>query len=173
MCADRSASGLRGDANRELEQLQRTFNRFAPARIVDDILEKRSLDVTETREVTMLFADLRGFTALSECMEAPDLVALLNTYFQRMDRAVDEHGGVISKFIGDRCSSPASDRFAIRYWEGGKTGCPSRERTRSLKAGRSASSTVCRRSRRLRHCSFRSSKRVRAPSVGGPFGPAT
>ena len=89
------------DANRELEQLQRTFNRFAPARVVDDILEKRSLDIAETREVTILFADLRGFTALSEKMEAPELVRLLNKYFQRMDRAVDEHSGFISKFIGD------------------------------------------------------------------------
>lgn len=89
------------DANSELEQLQRTFNRFAPARVVDDILEKRSLDIAETRDVTILFADLRGFTAMSEQMEAPDLVALLNKYFQRMDRAVDEHSGFISKFIGD------------------------------------------------------------------------
>jgi len=89
------------DANQELEQLQRTFNRFAPARVVDDILEKRSLDIAETREVTILFADLRGFTALSEKMEAPALVRLLNKYFQRMDRAVDEHSGFISKFIGD------------------------------------------------------------------------
>jgi adenylate cyclase len=89
------------DANRELEQLQRTFNRFAPARVVDDILERRTLDIAETREVTILFADLRGFTALSEQMAPPDLVALLNTYFQRMDRAVDEHSGFISKFIGD------------------------------------------------------------------------
>ena len=89
------------DANRELEQLQRTFNRFAPARVVDDILEKRSLDIAETREVTILFADLRGFTAMSEQMDAPALVRLLNKYFQRMDRAVDEHSGFISKFIGD------------------------------------------------------------------------
>lgn len=89
------------DANRELEQLQRTFNRFAPARVVDDILERRTLDIAETREVTILFADLRGFTALSEQMAPPDLVALLNRYFQQMDRAVDEHSGFISKFIGD------------------------------------------------------------------------
>jgi adenylate cyclase len=89
------------DANRELEQLQRTFNRFAPARVVDDIMEKGSLDLAETREVTILFADLRGFTAMSEQMEAPDLVRLLNRYFQRMDRAVDEHSGFISKFMGD------------------------------------------------------------------------
>lgn len=89
------------DANRELEQLQRTFNRFAPARVVDDILEQRSLDLAETREVTILFADLRGFTAMSEQMDASELVALLNKYFQRMDNAVDQHSGFISKFIGD------------------------------------------------------------------------
>lgn len=89
------------DANRDLEQLQRTFNCFAPARVVDDILERRTLDIAETREVTILFADLRGFTALSEEMAPPDLVALLNTYFQCMDRAVDQHSGFISKFIGD------------------------------------------------------------------------
>ncbi len=89
------------DANRELEELQRTFNRFAPARVVDDILEQRSLDIAETREVTILFADLRGFTAMSEQLEAETLVNLLNKYFQRMDRAVHEHSGFISKFIGD------------------------------------------------------------------------
>lgn len=89
------------DANRELEQLQRTFNRFAPSRVVDDILEQRSLDLAETREVTILFADLRGFTAMSEQMDASELVALLNKYFQRMDNAVDQHSGFISKFIGD------------------------------------------------------------------------
>lgn len=89
------------DANRELEQLQRTFNRFAPAKVVDDILEKRTLDIAETREVTILFADLRGFTALSERLDASALVSLLNTYFHSMDRAVDEHSGFISKFIGD------------------------------------------------------------------------
>ncbi|PSQ95241.1 MAG: hypothetical protein BRD55_12055 [Bacteroidetes bacterium SW_9_63_38] len=89
------------DANRALEQLQRTFNRFAPARVVDDILERRTLDIAETREVTILFADLRGFTALGEQLDAPDLVALLNRYFQGMDRSVDAHSGFISKFIGD------------------------------------------------------------------------
>lgn len=89
------------EANQELEQLQRTFNRFAPSRVVDTILDHDSLDIAESREVTMLFADLRGFTALSEQMEAADLVTLLNTYFQRMDWAADAHSGFVSKFIGD------------------------------------------------------------------------
>jgi len=95
---------LRGrldEANRELEQLQRTFNHFAPSRVVDSILERQSLDIAETREVTILFADLRGFTAMSEQMEADQLVALLNNYFQWMDRVVEDHSGFISKFMGD------------------------------------------------------------------------
>lgn len=89
------------EANQELEQLQRTFNRFVPSRVVDMILDHESLDLAESREVTILFADLRGFTALSEQMEAADLVQLLNTYFQRMDQAADAHSGFVSKFLGD------------------------------------------------------------------------
>ena len=55
----------------------------------------------ELREVTILFADLRGFTTLSEKLNAPELVALLNRYLDRMSAAIEAHGGIIDKFIGD------------------------------------------------------------------------
>lgn len=55
----------------------------------------------ELREVTILFADLRGFTTLSEQLAAPELVALLNRYFDRMSPAIEASGGVIDKFVGD------------------------------------------------------------------------
>ena len=55
----------------------------------------------ELREVTILFADLRGFTTLSEKLTAPELVALLNRYLDRMSAAIEAHGGIIDKFIGD------------------------------------------------------------------------
>ncbi|MSU65656.1 MAG: HAMP domain-containing protein [Opitutus sp.] len=55
----------------------------------------------EEREVTILFADLRGFTTLSEKLEPRDLLALLNRYLDRMSAAVENQGGVIDKFIGD------------------------------------------------------------------------
>lgn len=55
----------------------------------------------EEREVTILFADLRGFTPLSEAMPPRELVALLNRYLDRMSAAIEQHGGVIDKFIGD------------------------------------------------------------------------
>jgi adenylate cyclase len=55
----------------------------------------------EEREVTILFADLRGFTTLSEKLPPPELLALLNRYLDRMSAAIEAHGGVIDKFIGD------------------------------------------------------------------------
>jgi adenylate cyclase len=55
----------------------------------------------QEREVTILFADLRGFTTLSEKLSPPDLLALLNRYLDRMSGAIEAHGGVIDKFIGD------------------------------------------------------------------------
>jgi adenylate cyclase len=55
----------------------------------------------EERTVTVLFADLRGFTALSEKLSPPELLALLNRYLDRMSTALEAHGGVIDKYIGD------------------------------------------------------------------------
>lgn len=55
----------------------------------------------EEREVTVLFADLRGFTTLSERLSPPELLTLLNRYLDRMSGPIEAHGGVIDKFIGD------------------------------------------------------------------------
>ena len=55
----------------------------------------------EEREVTVLFADLRGFTTLSEQLAPHELLTLLNRYLDRMSGSIEAHGGVIDKFIGD------------------------------------------------------------------------
>ena len=55
----------------------------------------------EEREVTILFADLRGFTTLSEQLAPPALLTLLNRYLDRMSAEIEREGGVIDKFIGD------------------------------------------------------------------------
>ena len=53
------------------------------------------------REVAVLFADLRGFTTLSEGRLPFDVVHLLNRYFQAMGAAIEAEGGHVDKFIGD------------------------------------------------------------------------
>jgi adenylate cyclase len=53
------------------------------------------------REIAILFADIRGFTALSEGRLPYDVVFVLNRYFAAMGRAIDTAGGRVDKFIGD------------------------------------------------------------------------
>lgn len=52
-------------------------------------------------EATILIADLRGFTALTESMPAPRMVELLNRFYSGMAQVIERHGGVIDKFMGD------------------------------------------------------------------------
>lgn len=85
----------------DLEHLQTSFARFAPEEVVESIIASGVSTHGERKEVTALFADLVGFTALSESIEPDVLVRLLNGYFERMSRAITEHRGHVSTFIGD------------------------------------------------------------------------
>jgi class 3 adenylate cyclase len=55
----------------------------------------------ERRLVSVLFADLVGFTALSERRDAEDVRELLSRYFEATRDAIERHGGLVEKFIGD------------------------------------------------------------------------
>lgn len=84
----------------ELQQLRQSFRRFAPGEVIEGLIHGTP-GPPERREVTVLFADLVGFTALGERLEPAVLVRVLNGYLDRMSRAIAEHRGHVSKFIGD------------------------------------------------------------------------
>jgi adenylate cyclase len=84
-----------------LETLQTSFARFAPDEVIERVITSGVSTSGERKEVTALFADLVGFTALSESMEPTVLVQVLNGYFERMSRAITEHRGYVSTFLGD------------------------------------------------------------------------
>lgn len=58
-------------------------------------------EIAETKKVTILLSDLRGFTAMAEQYSATEMVSLLNRYFSRMSEIIISHGGTIDKFMGD------------------------------------------------------------------------
>jgi class 3 adenylate cyclase len=100
----REVASLRGrlkTATLELERLQRAFQRFAPSDVVDDIISQGVASRGERREATILFADLVGYTQLGERVDPSVLVRILNGWFERASRAIAEHRGRVSTFIGD------------------------------------------------------------------------
>ncbi len=85
----------------DLENLQRAFSRFAPDEVIERVIADGVTTRGERKEVTVLFADLVGFTALAESVEPAVLVRIVNGYFQRMSDAITDHRGHVSTFIGD------------------------------------------------------------------------
>ncbi|HEY9856189.1 MAG TPA: adenylate/guanylate cyclase domain-containing protein, partial [Stenomitos sp.] len=86
---------------RERMHLQEAFGRYVSPEIARKAVTGPLSLGGETRDLTVLFADIRGFTALSEQLEAEALVAMMNRYFELLVSCVRNHGGHVNKFIGD------------------------------------------------------------------------
>jgi class 3 adenylate cyclase len=92
-----------GDSLEQKQRIQRAFGRYVDDYVLSQLLENGD-DEKQTgieREVTILFADIRRFTRLSEGLAAHDVVSLLNEIFQLASDVILERGGTIDKFIGD------------------------------------------------------------------------
>ncbi|CAL1155968.1 unnamed protein product [Cladocopium goreaui] len=81
-----------------------TFARFVPEAVVRNIIKgdcrAARLHVTK-REVTIMFSDIKDFTAMSETMKQTDLIFLLTRYLSIMSRIVETFGGVVAEILGD------------------------------------------------------------------------
>ncbi len=85
------------------EKIKKAMGKY----ISNDIMENVVKNIDELKlggkkaVVTVLFADIRGFTSMSEKMSAEDVSNILNEYFTEMEPIISGHNGVINKFIGD------------------------------------------------------------------------
>jgi adenylate cyclase len=90
---------IRGLAEREL--LRDAFGRYVSPQIRDEVLAGRVPLDGAAVEVTVLFADLRDFTPLTEAHDPKLVVELVNRYFEAMTEAVHREGGLVLQFLGD------------------------------------------------------------------------
>lgn len=89
--------------HRRRNALRRRFGEYVPPQLVDRMAEQPEAYgfQGENREITILFADIRGFTTLSEALEADALKNLLNRFFTPMTRIIFDRQGTIDKYVGD------------------------------------------------------------------------
>jgi len=79
------------------------FGTYVPKELVDEMAKNPGAYTTkgETREMTVLFSDVRNFTSISEGLSATELTALMNAYLTEMTKTIQSEKGTIDKYIGD------------------------------------------------------------------------
>jgi two-component system sensor histidine kinase ChiS len=88
-----------------LSELNASLSRFVPKEFLQLLgktsIEEVMLGEQSQRSMTILFADIRKFTTISERIPTEDVFTLLNDYLGRMSPLIESHGGFIDKYMGD------------------------------------------------------------------------
>lgn len=103
------ASAIAGGAHkyyresREKTRIKSAFGQYLAPAVMEEILKHpENLRLGGAKRIlTVLFSDIKNFTALAENLPAEEVASMLNTYFTRMAACVTQTGGIVDKFIGD------------------------------------------------------------------------
>ncbi|MGB0221380.1 MAG: CHASE2 domain-containing protein [Sinimarinibacterium flocculans] len=108
--------------SRGKREISRRFGQYVPPELVEELAahpEAVSM-AGESREMSVLFSDVRDFTSMSENLDARELAAMINTFLTRQTAVVQQHRGTIDKYIGD---------LVMAFW-----GAPLRDEQHALHA---------------------------------------
>jgi len=130
---------------KQKEVIRESFGRYVASEVLDMILtNKETWFKGKKTSVTVLFADIRGFTAFSERTDPETLIAVLNEYFTLMTEVLQRHRGYIDKFIGDCVmvvfGSPIP--FEDHAVQAAKAACEMQERLVGFNLNRPADSQI-------------------------------
>jgi len=85
----------------EKEKVRDLLGKVVSPEIAEELLSKNIELGGEEKIITILFADIKGFTTLCETRQPAEVLTLLNTYLSRITQAIEDHHGVVDKFTGD------------------------------------------------------------------------
>ncbi|HXE73839.1 MAG TPA: adenylate/guanylate cyclase domain-containing protein, partial [Candidatus Nitrosotenuis sp.] len=86
----------------ENQRVRQVFSQFLPAPVLREVLESpAALERREERVVTVMFVDLRGYTALSEKRSPQEMTALINRFHAALGEVYQRHGGYVASYQGD------------------------------------------------------------------------
>lgn len=89
--------------SRGKREISKLFGQYVPPELVEEMAahpEEISME-GESREMTVLFSDVRNFTSISEKLDAKELSAMINAFLTKQTAVVQKHRGTIDKYIGD------------------------------------------------------------------------
>jgi class 3 adenylate cyclase/predicted regulator of amino acid metabolism with ACT domain len=86
---------------RDKDRIKNLFGRYVPEAVVEGLISDRGALAPLEREATVLFADLAGFTQMTELSGPAGIIDILNAYFDDATKLISEQSGVVTQFQGD------------------------------------------------------------------------
>lgn len=123
------------------KRLKSTMYRYMTQELAEELLKLDDAKLGgDRKEVSILFSDIRGYTTLTENLEAEEVVSMLNEYFESMVEAVFKHKGTLDKYIGDAIMAVFGSPLPLdeHAWMAVQTSLEMRERLREFNHRRHA-----------------------------------